>query len=775
MLKNYRIYPATAIILSFFVIIISFLGAWLTGEETVSHFFHYIAQDNPPMWLKVPNFNAHYYLYLPALISILFAFFVNKIFVTQNRVNRLITITVLTFLMVRYILWRSLSSLNFEDKITGVFSLVLLAIEVFFIFSPLLQNLFMLGLKFRNREADKFSQMVRDGHYQPTVDILIPTYNEPYNIVKKTIVACQNIDYQQKKVYLLDDGDRKEIAKLAYDLGCHYITRSNNDHAKAGNLNNALKYTDGELITVFDADFIPKRNFLTRTVGFFQKQKLALLQTYQSFYSPDPVTRNLSLENHFPPDVEIFSRHYQVIRDSWHSALCYGSSFLVRREHLLEIGGFCQNSLSEDYHTGVRLSAQGYEVAYLNESLSAGLSAENIFGHIRQRQRWARGTIQSLFIPENPLTIRGLSFWQRLAHFEGIIQWFTSPLRIVIFFLPLIYTAGILPIEASWEEIVYFVVPYYCLQVGTFAWLNFRSRSAMISEVYNIVTTFPVAWEVIQTLITPFASIFKVTPKGTKCDRYYFNWNLASPLCFVWAVNVVNLISIIGLIQRDSLGELNSAGGISLILFWNIYNLMIISLSLWAMLDVPKPNNYEWFNIFEGIRLVIDEHIYQGIMTKISDVGADIELSYSSSLDNYYQKWQKLGNKSLVSEQCVEIMAQDLYITGKIIDIINDGNNYQIKIVFDTEENTIYRQLITKVYGLNIQQQKYRLNTASELKTVYLLFKSLIMTPWHWVNYRLDGQKKLSSAMSYSLPVKKNEHQNSVLISSSEDEEYSHL
>jgi len=182
---------------------------------------------------------------------------------------------------------------------------------------------------------------------------------------------------------------------------------------------------------------------------------------------------------------------------------------------------------------------------------------------ILDKGRDGLGTIQSLFIAENPLTIKGLNFWQRLAHFEGIIQWFTSPLRIAIFFLPLAYTAGILPIEASLQEIIYFVVPYYCVQVGTFAWLNFRSRSAMISELYNIVTTFPVTWEVIQTLITPLGSIFKVTPKGTKCDRYYFNWSLASPLCFVLAVNVANLISIIGLIQTDSLGELNSVGGIS--------------------------------------------------------------------------------------------------------------------------------------------------------------------------------------------------------------------
>ncbi|MGY6528348.1 MAG: glycosyltransferase [Cyanobacterium sp.] len=767
--KNYRIYPATAIILSIFIVIISIFGAWLIGQGTISHFFNYISdiQNNPPVWLRVPHFESNYLLYLPVILSLIFSFTISNFFANQNKLSRLITIVVLTFLMVRYILWRSLSSLNFSDKVNGIFSITLLAIELFFIFSPLLQNLLMLGLKFRNKEADKLSQSVVDGIYQPTIDILIPTYNEPYDIIKKTIVACQGIEYQRKKVYLLDDGDRKEIAQLAYELGCNYITRPDNFHAKAGNLNNALKHTDGELIVVFDADFIPQYNFLIRTVGFFQKQKMGLLQTYQSFYSPDPVTRNLGLEKSFPPDVEIFSRHYQVIRDSWHSALCYGSSFLVRRSHLVEIGGFCQNSLSEDYHTGVKLSAHGYEVAYLNESLSAGLSAENVFGHIRQRQRWARGTIQSLFIPENPLAIKGLNFWQRLAHFEGIIQWFTSPLRIVIFFLPLAYTAGIIPIQASLQEIVYFVVPYYCVQVGTFAWLNFRSRSAMISEVYNIVTTFPVAWEVIQTLVIPFGSIFKVTPKGTKCDRYYFNWSLASPLCFVWAVNGVNLISIIGLIQADSLGELNSVGGISLILFWNIYNLMIISLSLWAMLDIPKPNNYEWFDIFEGIRVVIDEHIYQGIITKISDVGAIVELDYSSLNQ---QQLQLLANQSPLPTKLdnIEIIGQNLYIKGEILTVKDNKYNNQLNIFFDTTNIERYRQLITKIYCSH-KNRWNGLNTASEWKTIYLLSRSLIITPWRWINYSFSQRKMLSNSISHGLEHNEVNENKSVLTSTSDD------
>lgn len=730
--SRFYLYPASSVIFLIITGLVTLCGLWWSGNQTLIDFFGhlYLSQEIPFQWLRVPQFQQSYFLFLPTIIVAIVVTITTKISPQQKPWSRWLMIGILLLFMGRYLVWRCLSSLNLIDPITGIFSLALLGIELFFVASPLLQNILMLKLKFRNHQADKMQQTVISGEYQPSVDILIPTYNEPEEIIKKTIIACQNIDYDNKIIYLLDDGNRDQIAKLACQLNCKYITRPDNLHAKAGNLNHALELTNGELIAVFDADFLPQHLFLSRTVGFFQKAKIALIQTYQSFYTPDPVARNLGLENHFPPDVEIFSRHYQVIRDSWGSALCYGSSFVVRRQHLLEVGGFCQNSLSEDYHTGVKLAAQGYEVIYLNESLSAGLTAENIFGHIRQRQRWARGTMQSLFIPENPLTIKGLSFGQRLTHFEGIIQWFTSPLRILIFFLPLAYTAGIIPIKASVSEIIYFVLPYYFLQVGTFAWLNFKSRSAMISEIYNIITTFPVAWEIVQTLITPFSSIFKVTPKGTKSDTYYFNWSLATPLFFVFAVNIVNLISIIGFIKAGVLGEFNTAGGIGLILFWNVYNIGIIALSLWALLDVPKPENYQWFKVCESAKFIYNGYLYDTIITQISDQGIEIKLDFLANFK---------------PEDNLEVMMDNFCVKGAVSFIEYYHNYTLLKVNFELANLAQFRQLINKIYGKNNIWST--METASEIKTVYLLFKSLFATPIKWLYF----QSKLSQNLSYRI------------------------
>ncbi|MCZ0904187.1 glycosyltransferase, partial [Microcoleus sp. HI-ES] len=199
---------------------------------------------------------------------------------------------------------------------------------------------------------------------------------------------------------------------------------------------------------VFDADFIPTKNFLTRTVGFFQNPEIALVQTPQSFYNHDPISRNLGLENVLAPEEEIFYRQIEIIKDSADSVVCCGTSFVVRRSALEAAGGLVTDSICEDYFTGIRLSATGYRLVYLDEKLSAGLAAENIEAHLNQRLRWARGTLQAFFIDSNPLTIRGLRFVQRLSHLEGLLHWFTSLTKVLYLLIPLAYSFfGIIPLR----------------------------------------------------------------------------------------------------------------------------------------------------------------------------------------------------------------------------------------------------------------------------------------------------------------------------------------
>ena len=262
--KRFSLHTATLVILS----VLGFLGAiaasWLLGNSHVTELFIqlHLIQTNSPSWLMPPQVGNQYYLLVPTVILFVLAQIVIKLSPTPTKWSRRLVAIVLFSLFIRYFLWRSLSTLNLADPVEGIVSLTLFFMELVAMGGSAFQLLLLLTVKNRDREADKYSLAVKENRYSPSVDILIPTYNEPDFILKRTIIGCQALNYDNKQVYILDDTRRQSVKKLAQQLGCNYITRADNRYAKAGNLNHALRQTYGELVAVFDADFVPTTNFL---------------------------------------------------------------------------------------------------------------------------------------------------------------------------------------------------------------------------------------------------------------------------------------------------------------------------------------------------------------------------------------------------------------------------------------------------------------------------------------------------------------------------------
>ncbi|MEG4111583.1 MULTISPECIES: glycosyltransferase family 2 protein [unclassified Microcoleus] len=631
-----RMPTATLVVLGAVAFAGAIVAAWFAREGTVSGIFATINswQQNPPVWLQVPA-TSKMYLLVPTIALFSVALAAIKISPQPQKWSRAVVVAIVLALTIRYVLWRSLATLNLTDPLNGIFSLGLFFLEMLLVFNTSIQLYLMLRMKDRRREADRMAVAVEAGNFTPTVDIFIPTYNEPAFILRRTVIGCQALDYANKKVYLLDDTKRHEIKLLAKELGCEYITRPDNIHAKAGNINHATALTNGELIVVFDADFIPTKNFLTRTVGFFQNPEIALVQTPQSFYNHDPISRNLGLENVLAPEEEIFYRQIEIIKDSADSVVCCGTSFVVRRSALEAAGGLVTDSICEDYFTGIRLSATGYRLVYLDEKLSAGLAAENIEAHLNQRLRWARGTLQAFFIDSNPLTIRGLTFVQRLSHLEGLLHWFTSLTKVLYLLIPLGYSFfDIIPLRASARELLYFFLPYYLVQLTVFSWLNRRSGSALLSDIYSFVQCIPLAVTVVSSMLNPFGKGFQVTPKGMASDRFHFNWNLGWPLIVLFAATAfslwhnlnINLVKNWDTVQSIS-ESTHLSKGISLGWIWSAYNLLMMGIALLILVDIPKPDIYEWFNLRRVVQLNIGGQTFWGITTVISESGAEVALT----------------------------------------------------------------------------------------------------------------------------------------------------
>ena len=714
---------ATLFLVGIVVLSGGIVTAWFAGVGAIQQIFSQInfLQENPPMWIEVPRVMGEYLL-APTVVLLAIAIAIMKVSPQPRTWSRVLVVGILLALTLRYILWRSLSTLNVADPLNGFFSLGLFFLEMLMLASSTLQLFLMLRMKNRRREADLLANQVLDGSFQPSVDILIPTYDEPIFILRRTIIGCQAIEYANKKIYLLDDTRRTEVKQMAAELGCEYMNRPDNRYAKAGNLNHAIAKINSELIVVFDADFVPTQNFLTRTVGFFKDENVALVQTPQSFYNTDPIARNLGLENILTPEEEVFYRQIQPIRDGAGSIICSGTSFVVRRRALEAVGGFVTDSLSEDYFTGIRLSAKGYRLVYLDEKLSAGLAAENISAHAIQRLRWARGTLQAFFIKANPLTIPGLRPIQRLAHLEGLLHWFTSISRVGFLIIPLAYSfLGVIPLRANTAELVYFFLPYYLVQLTVFSWLNYRSRSALLSDIYTLVLTFPLALTVIQVMLHPFSKGFKVTPKGTRSDRFYFNWRLAWPLILIFIITAVSLWRNLGLcMMKGAWAKTVTAElavqikGIGLGWLWSSYNLLMIGIALLILLDVPKPDLYEWFNLRRLVRLDVAKRTFWGVTTRISEVGAEVALTQA-------------GLPTVTSDETLpvtlEILEEGISLQGQITTTGVSGEFPTVQVIFEQVTLSQERRLVEMLF-CRPGQWKHQ-ETPGELQSLWLLLRIL--------------------------------------------------
>ncbi|HYL71863.1 MAG TPA: glycosyltransferase, partial [Candidatus Dormibacteraeota bacterium] len=336
----------------------------------------------------------------------------------------------------RYIWWRLTQTMDLTSGFEMFFGSGLLAAECYTWIIMVLgyvQNARPLRRKPASLPADRAQW--------PTVDVYIPSYNESLEVVRPTVLAALNLDWPTDKlrVYILDDGRRPAFREFAASCGAEYVIRSNNAHAKAGNLNAALKNTHGEFVAIFDCHHIPVRTFLTTTMGWFLRDpNCALLQTPHHFFSPDPFERNLGTFRRVPNEGNLFYGLIQDGNDLWNATFFCGSCAVLRRKPLEEVGGIAVETVTEDAHTALKLHRRGYTTAYLRQVLAGGLATESLSGHIGQRIRWARGMAQ-IFRLDNPLAGPGLKPLQRLCYANAMLHFFSGVPRLVFLTAPLAY------------------------------------------------------------------------------------------------------------------------------------------------------------------------------------------------------------------------------------------------------------------------------------------------------------------------------------------------
>jgi cellulose synthase (UDP-forming) len=340
------------------------------------------------------------------------------------------------------------------------------------------------------------------------VDVYVCTYDEPVEVVMATLAGCRALTYPHT-TYLLDDGRRPEMEEIAALAGAEYLTRPGNAHAKAGNLNAALPRTGGDLVFVLDADHVPMPDALDALVGYFDDERMAIVQTPHDFFNHDSV-------QHYVVGRHEQSLFYRVIspgKDRHGAAYWCGSAALLNRHALLECGGVATETIAEDFHTTIRLLRHGWRTRYHDEVLVQGLAPHDLDGYLLQRDRWARGNLAVFTLPESPLRAKTLRPKQRLSFLASLLAYLAPPMRLLLLLtLGVVLWTGELPMKISVLALAALWAPYVALNFGAGAALA-RGYMRIPESAHYELLTMEIYTRALRCAVWPGRTAFEVTPK----------------------------------------------------------------------------------------------------------------------------------------------------------------------------------------------------------------------------------------------------------------------
>jgi cellulose synthase (UDP-forming) len=405
--------------------------------------------------------------------------------------------------------------------------------------------------KYRHREVKKSPSGL-------DVDVFILTYQEPIEIIKKTIQAAKNIDYPHQ-VWVLDDGRRDEVKAIAQSIGVNYNARPSNTNAKAGNLNFGLSLSTAEFIMIFDADHIALPHALDVTLGFFDDEKVGMVQTPQDYYNTDAFQYINFKNNKIWHDQSFFYNISQSCQDAFDSSSCVGTGVVYRRSILDEIGGFPTLTVTEDIHTSLKMNKAGYKTVYLNESIAYGIAASDLTEYYKTRHRWAHGNLHALKY-EKILTCKGLTWKQRIAYLSLGLIYLEGWQKLFLFLIPVITLIfGIPPFEISiFNILVVLLFPF-------FSYLMLQEIGCGFSNFWANELFAIVRWPI---HIVSTASLFgkKISwVSSSKKIKSEVNWLFMLPQISILVISVTSII--IAIIKLKS----NYQSGPIIMFFYNYF------------------------------------------------------------------------------------------------------------------------------------------------------------------------------------------------------------
>ncbi len=477
----------------------------------------------------------------------------------------------------------------------------------------------------------------------PDVDILIATHTEDAELLYKTVNSCKYLKYPDNNkvhIYICDDMNRSEIAKLASDMGVGYITLLKNKHAKAGNLNNAFSKTNSPLVVTLDADMIPKSDFLIKTVPYFflpkvkkladgtfvmkdeseinPSEKIGFVQTPQTFYNPDMFQYNLFAENNIPNEQDYFFREVNVGRNATNSPIYAGSNTVISREALEEIGGIRVGTITEDFATGMDIQEHGYTCIAIPDPLVSGLSPTSIDSLIKQRVRWGRGCVQTLFRAR--FLFSKTSIETKLSYFGALLYWTTFFRRTVYIFAPILYAVfGIVVVDLDIMQYLILGVPAYVIYNIALRQLSEGLKDFRWSNIVDTILAPYLVFPILMETLGIRLKKFNVTQKSAEVTRNS-DISYAVPNILFLVASIIGVVFILqSIIFEAQYFNL-------IILFWLTLNSYFLFMSIVFMIGRVNYRSSERFEVFLPVKIGTEEGVLQGEVNDISETGLSFTL-----------------------------------------------------------------------------------------------------------------------------------------------------
>lgn len=517
-----------------------------------------------------------------------------------------------------YLIWRIFFTIPFGyGTVAIICGIYLLLVEIVGFFEAAIHYYSMSNIQYPVKpEVDE--------SLFPHVDVFIATYNEPVDLLYKTINGCVNMDYPDKSkvhIYICDDSDRPEMKELAKKMNVNHLGRKNGKDAKAGNLNNALRNSKSPLVVTFDADMIPMHDFLTTGIPYFcAEEKIGFIQMPQSFYNPDLFQYNLFSEGRIPNEQDYFHRDIQVSRNKTNSVIYGGSNTIISREALVKIGGFYTKVITEDFATGMRIQSKGYKCYAIDEIHASGLSPADLKSLIKQRQRWARGCVQT-GKKLNIIFRKGLNIKQKLSYISSILYWYGGLKRLAYIMAPIMYSVfGVVVLKCTFIEVLIFWLPMYLFSDASLKQLSKNIRSTKWTNIYETILFPSLLLSVIFEGFGISQKKFLVTRKdGAEEDKNY-QFKKAIPHIFF------AILSIIGIMNCIRWTFISGSLSYTVLLFWLTVNLYNIVMSVFFMLGRKVYRRAERFPAEVKCNICYDDENIKCVTSDVSEGGVAVML-----------------------------------------------------------------------------------------------------------------------------------------------------